>query len=162
MEEILKNWKKNAEDQYSKNLDFLTSINGDYLYDEKAATIHKEVFDKVDCLQCANCCKTTPALLLKSDVKKIAKHLGVPPKTFIRKYTIEDINGDLLFNGVPCIFLHEDNTCKIYAVRPKACRQFPHTDQEGFYRRSKMNAKNTIVCPATYEIIQQLKKIEPT
>ena len=115
---------------------------------------------EADCLSCANCCKTTPALVERSDAKRIAKHLGMSPKGFIRKYLLEDINGELMIQRVPCTFLNTDNTCEIYDVRPKACREYPHTDQKDFNRRSKMNAKNTIVCPAAFEIVERLKAIE--
>ena len=58
---------------------------------------------------------------------------------------------------VPCTFLNDDNTCQIYEVRPKACREYPHTNQDNFFRRGKLNAKNTLVCPAAFEIVKRLK-----
>jgi len=157
LEEILKNWKKNSEENYSENLSFLKSLQGKSDWDERASAIHQEVFDKTDCLQCGNCCKTTPAIIDRSDVKRIAKFLGIPPKSFIRKYLLEDIDGGMVIQRVPCTFLNSDNTCRIYEVRPKACREYPHTDQKGFHRRARLNAKNTIVCPAAFEIVERLK-----
>lgn len=157
MEEIFKKWRTESKDQFKENLSFLKSLNGKKQIDNRAAELHDEVFDKIDCLACANCCKTTPALVSRPDAKRISKHLGIPPKIFIRKYLLEDINGELMINKVPCTFLNEDNTCSIYEVRPTACREYPHTNQFGFHRRAKMNANNTIVCPATFEIVNRLK-----
>lgn len=157
MEEIVQSWKKNRKSDYNENHEFLKSLASCPILDQKVHSLHEETFSKVDCLKCANCCRTTPALILKSDVKRLAKHLSIPPKTFIRKYLIEDINGDLIMNGVPCTFLNEDNTCQVYEVRPKACRSYPHTDEEGFGRRAKLNANNTVVCPAVFHIVNQLK-----
>lgn len=160
MEELLKNWNEKSEANYSENLSFLTSLRGKSDWDNKAKEIHKEVFDKADCLACANCCKTTPAIVEQSDIKRIAKHLGISSKQFKRQYLLEDLNGEMFIQRVPCTFLNDDNSCQIYDARPKACREYPHTDQKGFNFRSKMNAKNTIVCPAAFEIVERLKAIE--
>ena len=160
MDNLLKNWNEKSEDNYSENYAFLSSLRGKHEWDEKAKTIHEEVFSKTDCLACANCCKTTPAIVERSDIKRIAKFLGTSPKGFIRKYLLEDFNGEMFIQRVPCTFLNTDNTCAIYEVRPKACREYPHTDQKDFNRRSKLNAKNTIVCPAAFEIVERLKAIE--
>lgn len=161
MKEIFDKWKTHAQKDYSNNFDYLKSLRGNKSIDIIAAELDKKVFGKVDCLQCANCCKTTPAIVTRPDAKRIAKHLGIPPKTFIKKYLLEDYDGSLMINGVPCTFLNEDNTCQIYEVRPVACREYPHTAQFGFHRRARMNAENTLICPATYEIVQKLKEIHP-
>lgn len=160
MEHLLKNWNENAEKNYSENLVFLSSLKGKLEWDDKARSTHEDVFAQTDCLACANCCRTTPALVERSDIKRIAKYLGITPKGFIRKYLLEDFNGEMVIQRVPCTFLNDDNTCNIYEVRPKACRDYPHTNQNGFNRRAKLNAKNTIVCPAAFEIIERLKALE--
>jgi len=159
LKDLLENWKEKSEKNYSENLSFLNALKGNRELDEKASNLHKEVFAKTDCLSCANCCRTTPAIVERSDVKRIAKFLGISPKGFIRKYLLEDINGEMVIQRVPCTFLNDDNTCQIYDVRPKACREYPHTDQKDFNRRPKMNAKNTIVCPAAFEIVERLKAL---
>lgn len=157
MEALLKKWKERAESDYSDNRSFLFSLKNDSSIDNKVKAIHEEVFGKADCLACANCCKTTPAIVERGDIKRIAKFLGIPPKTFIRKYVLEDFGGQFVIQKVPCTFLKSDNTCSIYEVRPKACREYPHTNQENFFRRGKLNAKNTLVCPAAYAIVERLK-----
>jgi Fe-S-cluster containining protein len=159
LKKIVADWKANAREDLNENKAFLSSIPKNKKIDSLVSNLHEEVFRKVDCLQCANCCKTTPALVTRPDAKRIAKHLSIPPKTFIRKYLLEDINGELMIARVPCTFLNEDHTCQIYDVRPQACREYPHTNQSGFSRRSKMNANNTIVCPAVYEIVNRLKEV---
>jgi len=156
----LQDWQIEAKAEYTGNIDFLRGLRRDKSIDAKAKALHTEVFAETDCLACANCCRTTPALVTKSDIKRIAKHMSLPPKTFIRKYVLEDLNGELMINNVPCMFLQADNTCEIYEIRPKACREYPHTDQDGFHQRAKLNANNTIVCPATHEIVKRLKAIE--
>lgn len=160
MSKIIENWKANSKDDKKANHTFLKSLAGSKTADRNVTKIHGQVFQEVDCLQCANCCRTTPALVTRTDAKRIAKHLKIPPKTFIRQYLLEDVNGELMYEHVPCTFLNADNTCQIYEVRPQACREYPHTNQSGFHRRAKLNANNTIVCPATYEIVNRLKAIE--
>jgi Fe-S-cluster containining protein len=118
---------------------------------------HQRVFSEMDCLKCANCCKTTPPLYTNKDVKRIAGYLKTTPKQFKRKYTIEDVNGELIGIKVPCSFLNTDYTCSIYEVRPQACRTYPHTDDPDFALRSSLNYNNTIVCPAAHAIVSRLK-----
>lgn len=122
---------------------------------------HEEAFQKINCLSCANCCKTTPALVTSSDIKRIAGFLKITPKAFVQKYVLEDINGELSLSTVPCHFLNPDNTCRIYEVRPQACRQFPHTDDPEYYKRPKLNASNVIVCPAAYFVAEKLMTLFP-
>ena len=60
--------------------------------------------------------------------------------------------------AVPCPFLGEDDRCTIYAVRPQACRGFPHTDKEGFIWRTSLHTANTLSCPAVYFIVKRLRQ----
>ncbi len=117
------------------------------------------VFTEIQCLSCANCCKTSPPMLNQSDIKRIAHHIGIPPKQFIKKYVIEDINGEKSFSTVPCVFLQPDNSCSIYEVRPEACRRYPHTDEEDYFFRAVLNVKNTLICPGAFLIFQKIKTI---
>ena len=156
MEDIVKNWKEKSQKNYDLNLSFLTRIRGKAEWDDTADTVHKEVFEKADCLKCANCCKTTPAIVERSDVKRIARFLGIPPKSFIRKYLLEDIDGGMVIQRVPCTFLNSDNTCAIYEVRPKACREYPHTNRKRMHQILDITVKNTRVCPAVASIAQKM------
>ena len=54
--------------------------------DNKFNKLHDEVFEKIDCLECANCCKTTSPLFIQKDVDRIAKHLNMKPSTFQNKF----------------------------------------------------------------------------
>ena len=50
------------------------------------------------------------------------------------------------------------NYCLIYDVRPKACREFPHTDRKKFQQISNLTMKNVAICPAAYNIVEEMKK----
>ena len=120
--------------------------------------LHKEVFACTDCLKCANCCTTTGPLFTDKDINRIAKHLRIKPSVFTKKYLRIDEDRDYVLQTVPCIFLGEDNYCSIYDVRPKACREFPHTDRIKQSQLLNLTEKNVEVCPAVYNILEKLKK----
>ena len=44
---------------------------------------HERAFEKIDCLQCANCCKTTSPIFRDTDIRRIAKHLRIKESKFI-------------------------------------------------------------------------------
>ncbi len=124
-----------------------------------AKDLSKDFFAKTDCLACANCCKSSPPLLDESDVKRIAKQLGISKKQFKKKYLLEDVNGDLSFINVPCVFLNADNSCSIYEIRPNACRQYPHMDESQFYKLRRLHAKNVLSCPIAFKVVERIKEI---
>ena len=119
--------------------------------------IHEEVFACTDCLECANCCTTTGPLFTDKDISRIAKHLKIKPSKFTETYLRVDEDRDYVLKSVPCTFLGKDNYCSIYDVRPKACREFPHTDRIKQHQLLKLTEKNAEVCPAVFNIIEKLK-----
>ncbi len=114
---------------------------------------HKKVFERTDCLACGNCCKSAPPLVTSKDIKRIAHFLGLSPKSFKRKYVLQDVDGSFSFNHVPCHFLGHDNVCSIYEARPTACRSYPHTDDGDFLKRIHLHEINAKICPAVEEIL---------
>ena len=50
-----------------------------------------------------------------------------------------------------------DNLCSIYDVRPKACREFPHTDRKKIHQINHLTIKNTLTCPAAYLFVEKLR-----
>lgn len=143
--------------EHKKFLDFLkkkTPKNLDYIVQDT----HEEVFDEINCLECANCCKTTGPLYTEKDIERIAKHLRLSPSDFEQKYLRVDEDGDKVLQNLPCHFLAEDNTCLIYEVRPKACREYPHTDRKKIYQINHLTIKNTLICPATYLFVEKMMK----
>lgn len=119
--------------------------------------IHEEVFAQTDCLDCANCCKTTGPLFERKDIQRIAKYLRLKPAQFEEQYLRIDEDNDWVLQQVPCAFLGEDNACTIYDVRPKACREFPHTDRPKIYQIAQHTQKNVAICPAAYSIVEKMK-----
>lgn len=129
--------------------------------DKMFRELHEEVFGEIDCLSCANCCKTTGPKFLKRDMDKIAKYLSMHPKTFRLQYLHLDEDEDWVLNKLPCSFLQEDNSCLIYHVRPTACREYPHTDNRNMRSLLTITRRNTAICPAVFEIVERLMKKFP-
>lgn len=125
--------------------------------DELIHQAHDDAFEHIDCLTCANCCKTTGPLFTQKDIERIAKHLRLKPGAFIDQYLRIDEDNDYVLNSVPCTFLGADNYCSIYDVRPKACREYPHTDRTKQKQILNLNLKNTEVCPAVQAVFSDLR-----
>lgn len=119
--------------------------------------LHEKTFDRINCLDCANCCKTTSPLFTDRDIKRISKFLKMKPRQFIDQYLIEDEDGDMVLQSSPCPFLFEDNKCMIYEVRPKACAEYPHTNRKKFHQITDLTLKNMSICPAAFEIVEKMK-----
>jgi Fe-S-cluster containining protein len=126
--------------------------------DEQVGTIHDEVFENTDCLTCANCCKTTGPMFTPKDVERIAKYLKMSLYDFESQYLTTDEDNHQVLQSLPCSFLDQDNHCSIYEVRPKACREFPHTDRKKFHQLTELTLKNVAVCPAAFEIVEKMKE----
>ena len=84
------------------------------------------------CRQCGACCRWPGTVLLTAgDLEEIPAGLGLTPGQFIERHTVLARNRAQLIlkeraDGA-CEFLDEDGRCRIYAVRPQQCRDFPAT-----------------------------------
>ena len=120
--------------------------------------LHEEVFEQIDCLACANCCKTTSPIFRLIDIERISKRLKVSSSSFISSYLKIDEDGDYVLKSSPCTFLGEDNKCSIYNDRPLACKEYPHTNRKKMHQILQLTRKNTEICPAVNRIFVELKK----
>ncbi|MCK0144803.1 YkgJ family cysteine cluster protein [Arenibacter sp. F26102] len=161
MDEVIKQLPKLAQEKHNENKKFFGKLKRkppkdfDYIMQD----LHDAEFKKTDCLSCANCCKTTGPLFTNADVERISKHFRMKPQKFIDQFLRLDEDNDYVLQGVPCTFLDAENYCSIYDVRPKACREFPHTDRKKFQQISHLTLKNVAICPAAYNIVEEMKKL---
>lgn len=116
------------------------------------------VWEEVDCLECANCCKTISPTFTQRDIERISGHLRLKPGQFVDQYLYIDEDDDFVLQQTPCPFLETDNTCRIYEDRPKACRDYPHTGKRKFHLHIAVTKKNTLVCPAAYRVVERLRE----
>lgn len=160
LEPNLESLPKLAKDKHKENKTFFTKLKKkppkqlDYLMQE----LHDEAFKRTDCLDCANCCKTTGPLFTDKDIVRIAKHFKMKQQHFIDTYLRVDEDNDYVLQSVPCPFLGADNYCSIYDERPKACSGFPHTDRKKFHQISNLTLKNVAICPAAFNIVEAMKR----
>ena len=155
----IEHYKKLALEKQADHRKFLASLKkkAPKNLDQIAKEIHQEVFSEIDCTQCANCCKTLGPLFTEADVERIAKQLHMKVSVFEATYLRVDEDEDKVFRTMPCPFLGSDNLCSIYEVRPKACREFPHTDRKKIYQINHLTIQNTVICPAAYLFVEKLK-----
>lgn len=160
MQDIINNLPLLAKDKHNENKAFFKKLKKkppkqlDYIMQD----LHDTEFEKTDCLECANCCKTTGPLFTDKDIQRIAKHFKTKPQQFIDAFLRIDEENDYVLQSVPCTFLGADNYCTIYDVRPKACREFPHTDRKKFQQITNLTMKNVAICPAAFNIVEEMKK----
>lgn len=140
---------------YQKTLKSVKKVSGGQL-DEAFHEHHDQVFQEIDCLKCANCCKTISPIFKNKDIERIAKSLKMRPTAFIEEYLYIDQDGDYVLKETPCAFLGHDNYCGIYEVRPKACSEFPHTNHKNMQKHLFLAKKNLEVCPAVVEIVKKI------
>ncbi len=118
----------------------------------------ERAFKVIDCLDCANCCKTTGPLFTSKDISRISKHLRMKPGHFVDEYLRIDEDNDYVLKQVPCAFLGSDNYCSIYDVRPKACSDYPLTGMRSQKKMLPLLMKNATICPAVEHIVDELIK----
>ena len=156
----LEKFKQESTRRSAENKKFLNRLKrvNDRELDEVFHEAHNRVFEETDCLTCANCCKTTSPIFYESDIDRLASGLRIRPGEFIERYLRIDEDRDYVLKSSPCPFLMEDNYCAVYDFRPKACREYPHTDRKKVGQILGLTHKNTLVCPAVLKIVDQVRK----
>lgn len=163
MQEEIEELPQRAKDKHKENKKFFAKLKKrpPKGLDSLMMELHEEEFSRTDCLDCANCCKTTGPLFTNKDIDRISKHLRLKPGQFIEQYLKVDEDKDYVLQQVPCTFLGSDNYCSIYHVRPKACAEYPHTNRKNFHKISQLTLNNVTICPAAYRIVEEMKKNLP-
>ncbi len=164
MEEYLKQLPKLAAQTKKENQHYFallkkrTPKNLDYIMQE----LHDNEFEKTDCLTCGNCCKTTSPIFTEKDIERISKYLKMKVLDFTNQYLRRDEDDFMVLKSAPCSFLDlQNNECTVYDVRPKACSEYPHTNRRKFIQITDLTIENTSICPATFNIVEALKKRIP-
>lgn len=142
-EEITKAFKKLNKKKHGK-------------VDQVFHELHDQAFQKIDCMECGNCCKTTSPIFRDIDAKRISKKMKISQANFEKEYLKKDEDGDWVLKTAPCPFLHDDNSCGIYDFRPQACRDYPHTDRKRIVSILDTTLRNVDICPAVASIAVQI------
>src|SRR3982750_1710164 len=139
--EPLDNWQKKSAEHQKDYKQFLKKAEPRKVI-RMLPSLHEEAFSKINCLDCAACCKNYSPRFKTPDIKRISKHLKQKESDFIQTYLRLDEDGDYVVNAKPCPFLGSDNYCSIYEVRPSDCMRFPYTNEDVFMKRQKLTLKN--------------------
>lgn len=160
MQEELNGLPQRAKDKYKEHKKFFQKLKKKppRHLDREMLELHDTEFSRTDCLNCANCCKTTGPLFTNKDIERIARHFRLKPQQFVEQYLRVDEDNDYVLQQLPCPFLGADNFCSIYDVRPKACAEFPHTNRKDFHKISHLTIKNVAICPAAMNIVEEMMK----
>ena len=163
LETDLKKIKETAEKKWDENWEFRSFLKGyDIEIKELDSIVHKlveRVSMEIDCTACGNCCKKVLPTLEQEDIERLSHGLDTTPEAFKRQFLVkndEAFSEGFIFKKKPCPFL-KGNLCSHYALRPTACRSFPHLHKEGFVFRLIGVVHNYAVCPTVFNVYEQLK-----
>lgn len=153
--DLLLNWQKKSAERQKLYKQYLQRAKKNDVLGQ-LPQLHDEAISKIDCLQCANCCKNYSPRFKTPDIKRISRHLGMRESEFIDAFLRVDEEGDFVVKSLPCPFLGADNYCSIYEHRPSDCQRFPYTDEDVIIKRQPLTLKNSTFCPITYYVLEGL------
>jgi uncharacterized protein len=155
-------FRKKAKKNHPRLKKFLQKFDKQFVPNmlQKQLELNTEVWQEIDCLQCANCCKKMTPTYTPTDLKRIAAYLQLSKKELFDQYLMIDTeNGDTVNQNTPCQWLDNNtNMCSIYEVRPADCSGFPHHTKKNFDEFNHVYEQNLDKCPATYQLIVKMEK----
>ena len=164
MQVNLRSFKQKVKREGKQLKSFLTKLEkkSPKGLDKLTATLSPEVWAEVDCLSCANCCKSMSPTFTSADIKRIAAYVQMTPAAFKEKWLVYDKkDNDWLNESQPCQFLNlQTNMCSIYEVRPADCAGFPHLTKKKMTEYIHVHKQNVEYCPATFKMVEKMKALE--
>ena len=125
--------------------------------DSSVHNFYREVSTEIDCTKCANCCKKINPALKPTDIRRLAKHLGLTVGKFRSQFLVDAPEKEgSIFRNWPCPFL-QNNLCTVYDDRPGDCRSYPHLQKRDFVFRMNQAFSNCSVCPIVFNVYEELK-----
>src|SRR3954453_1977945 len=158
-DELLRAWEKKSGDRQKLYKNYLHRADKNTVL-RALPVLHELAFEKIDCLQCGNCCKGYSPRFKTTDIKRISKRLKMKEGDFITTYLKLDSDGDYVAKGAPCPFLGADNYCGIYEDRPGDCARFPYTDEDVLLKRPQITLKNSTFCPIVHFVLEKLIEVK--
>ncbi len=124
--------------------------------DALVASLSDEIEPKIDCKQCANCCKSLYAAAFEHELHALAQRKGISVETFKATF-VKPYKDAYYFTTKPCPMLHE-NLCSAYNERPISCRTFPNLKGEHFKYRFHTVMEKYPICPIVFNVVERLKE----
>jgi len=161
METDLNKIERIAELKRNENWEFRSFLKGYGLsvkaLDSMVCELNDIVSAEIDCTLCANCCKKVSPVFQEADIQKLSKKLKLSKQEFQKRFLKKDLDGDLVFNGLPCPFL-KNNMCTQYLHRPENCKSYPHLHKKDFVFRLIGVLENYEICPIVFNVYELLKE----
>ena len=128
---------------------------------EIAVKATKNVWEGIDCLSCANCCKSMSPTYTNADINKIALFLKISPGEMKNRWLKKERGtGNWINKSKPCQFLDlQTNLCTVYNVRPRDCAGFPHLTRKRFIDYVHVHQQNLDECPATFRMVKRMEEL---
>ncbi|MCC6587783.1 MAG: YkgJ family cysteine cluster protein [Bryobacterales bacterium] len=132
-----------------------------HFVEKRLRRISEDIYDAIDCRECANCCKVATTRLLPRDVERLAKFFRLHPDRFLRDYCAESEEEGIILKRTEehgCIFL-DGNLCSVYEARPSTCQDFPHLINGAGSLESRMweMIDRACYCPIVYNALEAFK-----
>ena len=121
----------------------------------------ENVWEGVDCLACANCCKSMSPTYTNADINRIARFLKISAVEMKEKWLKKERGtGNWINKSKPCQFLDlQTNFCSVYSVRPGDCAGFPHLTKKRFINYVHVHRQNLDECPATFKMVERMEEL---
>jgi Fe-S-cluster containining protein len=114
----------------------------------------EDVTAQIDCTACANCCQVLAPSLNQDDKQQLALALDLDVPTLQAIYLQQDKSGKWELPA-PCPLL-DGKLCRVYAARPKPCREYPHLHND-FRAHSIARINDTSICPIVFNVVEGMK-----
>lgn len=139
-----------------ENMKFWEFLKSDNMDQQQFQKIVKEITLKINCRQCANCCKILSIVLDDEDISKISSSLNISKEEFISIYLVKNDENKYEMKSKPCPFLKE-NMCQINDKKPTSCREYPFLDK-GVSDRCNQFFSNAEICPIVFNVLENAKE----
>ncbi len=96
---------------------------------ENLQELKKQLLEKFECQKSGNCCRREGMVYVTiPDMQKMATFLGLQLNAFIQQFCKRENGWYVVASPThrPNCFLKDDNTCSVYALRPKSCKDYPN------------------------------------
>lgn len=119
---------------------------------------NKEVFAKIDCLDCSNCCRVAKPVFNLKDARMLATHFEMTTDDFIKKYLKPDPIYEFFTKKDVCPFIGQDNKCSVYEYRPSGCRTYPPAKLRLSPEQLEVIHASIGICPAVSQMVEKIKE----
>ena len=161
METNITRIKHTMKEKANENMRFYSFIKNKFGFGDRnlkklVAEITQDVWSKINCTQCGNCCREVTPQLNRNDISRVSAKLCLSSAEFKKRYLRYDTSeNEHLIIALPCPFL-VGNSCSIQEYKPKECREFPYLHKDirermhGFLERAE-------ICPVVFNVLEELK-----